>query len=96
MIPFWYSQVVLAWVKFYLLNNPNDLPKIALFIYPRKTDNFEFETPPTARGQTTRQATSKPSLFLAMCQTYGLTFVTNGLLKAIYDVLNFVGPLILK
>jgi len=69
------------------------LKPLKLFVYPRKN---EFETPPAAKGQTTEQATSNPSLLLAMCQTYGLTFITNGFLKAIYDVLSFVGPLILK
>jgi len=40
--------------------------------------------------------TSKPSLFLALCQTFIVTFVTAGFLKLIHDLLNFVGPLILK
>ena len=48
------------------------------------------------REQATIQATSKPSLLLAMCQTHGLVFVTNGFLKFIADLLNFVGPQILK
>ena len=40
--------------------------------------------------------TSKPSLFVALCQTYMVTFVTAGFLKLINDLLNFVGPQILK
>ena len=48
------------------------------------------------REQPAKQATSKPSLFLAMCQTYALPFLVAGFLKVITDLLNFVGPLILK
>ena len=40
--------------------------------------------------------TSKPSLFVALCQTYMMTFVTAGFLKLINDLLNFVGPQVLK
>ena len=40
--------------------------------------------------------TSKPSLFMALCQTYMMTFVTAGFLKLINDLLNFVGPQVLK
>ena len=39
---------------------------------------------------------SKPSLFLALCRTYIVTFVTAGFLKLIHDLLNFVGPQVLK
>ena len=39
---------------------------------------------------------TKPSLFLAMCRTYIVTFVTAGFLKLINDLLNFVGPQVLK
>ena len=55
-------------------------------------NNFEFETPPA----TGKQTTSKPSLLLAMCQTYGLSFLAAGFLKMITDLLNFVGPQVLK
>ena len=40
--------------------------------------------------------TSKPSLFVALCQTYMVTFITAGFLKLINDLLNFVGPQVLK
>ena len=40
--------------------------------------------------------TSKPSLFVALCQTYMMTFLTAGFLKLINDLLNFVGPQVLK
>lgn len=40
--------------------------------------------------------TSKPSLFLALCQTFMVRFLTAGLLKLINDLLNFVGPQVLK
>jgi len=43
-----------------------------------------------------RKRTSKPSLFLALCQTFIVKFLTAGFLKLIHDLLNFVGPLILK
>ena len=59
-------------------------------------DNFELEAPNAATRQQTRQTTSKPSLFLAMCQTYGLSFLVGGFLKVINDLLNFVGPQVLK
>ena len=58
--------------------------------------DFEMETPNARRQQTTRQATSKPSLLLAMCQTYALPFLAAGFLKVINDLLNFVGPQVLK
>ena len=59
-------------------------------------DEFKFETPTVTREQTTEQTTSKPSLFLAMCRTYGIPFMAAGFLKMITDLLNFVGPQILK
>ena len=40
--------------------------------------------------------TSKPSLLLALCQTYMVTFITAGFLKLINDLMNFIGPQILK
>jgi len=58
-------------------------------------DEFELETPHATRT-TTRQTTSKPSLFLAMCQTFALPFLAAGFLKVINDMLNFVGPQVLK
>ena len=39
---------------------------------------------------------SKPSLFLALCKIYIRTFLIAGFLKLINDLLNFVGPQILK
>ena len=39
---------------------------------------------------------SRPSLFLALCRTYIVTFVAAGFLKLIHDLLNFVGPQVLK
>ena len=39
---------------------------------------------------------SKPSLFLALCKTFIVSYVTAGFLKLINDLLNFVGPLLLK
>jgi len=59
-------------------------------------DEFELEAPHAARHTTTRQTTSKPSLLLAMCQTFALPFLTAGFLKVINDILNFVGPQVLK
>ncbi|XP_065898603.1 multidrug resistance-associated protein 1-like isoform X2 [Dysidea avara] len=59
-------------------------------------NNFEFKASTGTREQPAKQATSKPSLFLAMCQTYALPFLVAGFLKVITDLLNFVGPLILK
>jgi len=56
-------------------------------------DEFKFEAP---TDTTTKHTTSKPSLFLAMCQTYVLPFLAAGFLKMITDLLNFVGPQILK
>ena len=62
-----------------------------------KDDNkFELEAQNASTKQQTRQTKSKPSLFLAMCQTYGLSFLVAGFLKVIYDLLNFVGPQVLK
>ena len=43
-----------------------------------------------------KEHTSKPSLFLALCKTYTATFLIAGFLKLINDLLNFVGPQILK
>ena len=59
-------------------------------------NNFEFETQNVSARQRTRQTKSNPSLFLAMCQTYGLSFLVAGFLKVINDLLNFVGPQVLK
>ena len=39
---------------------------------------------------------SKPSLFLALCRAYIVMFLTAGFLKLINDLLNFVGPQVLK
>ena len=55
-------------------------------------NEFKLEIPHVRK----KKATSKPSLFLAMCQTYALPFLTAGFLKMITDLLNFVGPQILK
>ena len=39
---------------------------------------------------------SKPSLLLALVKAFGLPFAVAGFLKSITDLLNFVGPQILK
>ena len=39
---------------------------------------------------------SRPSLFLALCRTYIVMYLTAGFLKLINDLLNFVGPQVLK
>ena len=43
-----------------------------------------------------RGQTSKPSLFLALAKAFGLSFAVAGFLKFISDLLNFVGPQVLK
>ena len=43
-----------------------------------------------------KERTLKPSLFLSLCKTYIATFLIAGFLKLINDLLNFVGPQILK
>ena len=55
-------------------------------------DELELESvEPTRQRQT-----SNPSLLMAFCRTYIGTFLIAGSLKLITDLLNFVGPLILK
>ena len=39
---------------------------------------------------------SKPSLFLALVKAFGVSFAVAGFLKFISDLLNFVGPQVLK
>ena len=53
---------------------------------------FRYENSDALRTKNT----SKPSLFLALCKTYITIFLTAGFLKLINDLLNFVGPQILK
>ena len=48
---------------------------------------FQYNYPYSAK----MKRKTKPSLFLAMCQMYIVTFVTAGFLKLINDLLNFVG-----
>ena len=43
-----------------------------------------------------QKETSRPSLLMALCHTYIQTFLVAGFLKLITDLLDFVGPLILK
>ena len=43
-----------------------------------------------------QRQTANPSLLMAMCHTYIRTFLIAGSLKLITDLLNFVGPVILK
>ena len=43
----------------------------------------------------TRQI-SKPSLLLALVKAFGVSFAQAGFLKFISDLLNFVGPQVLK
>ena len=53
----------------------------------------EFESEPTEMRQ---KHASRPSLMMALCHTYIGTFLATAFLKLITDLLNFVGPLILK
>ena len=53
----------------------------------------ELESEPTEMKQ---RHTSNPSLMMALCRTYIGTFLATAFLKLIADLLNFVGPLILK
>ena len=43
-----------------------------------------------------RRRLPKPSLFLALAKAFGLSFAVAGFLKGISDLLNFVGPQLLK
>ena len=43
-----------------------------------------------------RRQTSKPSLFRALAKAFGMSFAVAGFLKFISDLLNFVGPQVLK
>ena len=56
------------------------------------TDELEAESAELAR----QKEASRPSLLIALCHTYKQTFVVAGFLKLITDLLDFVGPLILK
>ncbi|XP_028840817.1 multidrug resistance-associated protein 1 isoform X2 [Denticeps clupeoides] len=42
------------------------------------------------------QNTSEPSLFLALCRTFGPYFLVSSLYKIVHDILMFVGPEILR
>ena len=55
-------------------------------------DKLELESVEPA----TQRQTSNPSLLMALCRTYIGTFLIAGSLKLITDLLDFVGPLILK
>uniref|UniRef100_A0A671NEJ6 Multidrug resistance-associated protein 1 n=1 Tax=Sinocyclocheilus anshuiensis TaxID=1608454 RepID=A0A671NEJ6_9TELE len=44
----------------------------------------------------TLQKTGEPSLFCALCQTFGPYFLVSSLYKIIHDILMFVGPEILR
>ena len=56
------------------------------------TDELGAESVEPAR----QKKTSRPSLLMALCHTYIQTFLVAGFLKLITDLLDFVGPLILK
>ena len=56
------------------------------------TDELGAESVEPAR----QKKTSRPSLLMALCHTYTQTFLVAGFLKLITDLLDFVGPLILK
>ena len=43
-----------------------------------------------------QKETLRPSLLMVLCHTYIQTFLVAGFLKLITDLLDFVGPLILK
>lgn len=44
----------------------------------------------------TLQKTGEPSLFCALCRTFGPYFLVSSLYKIIHDILMFVGPEILR
>lgn len=44
----------------------------------------------------TTQKTGEPSLFWALCRTFGPYFLVSTVYKIIHDILMFVGPEILK
>lgn len=44
----------------------------------------------------TLQKTGDPSLFCALCRTFGPYFLVSSLYKIIHDILMFVGPEILR
>ena len=54
-------------------------------------DEFESKS-----VETIESYSSKPSLFKALCRTYMGRFLVAGFFKLIADLLNFVGPLLLK
>ena len=56
------------------------------------TDELEAESVEPVR----QKETLRPSLLMALCHTYIQTFLVARFLKLITDLLDFVGPLILK
>ena len=56
------------------------------------TDELEAESVEPAR----QKETSRPSLLMVLCHTYIQTFLVAGFLKLITDLLDFMGPGILK
>ena len=56
------------------------------------TDEREAQSVEPAR----QKETSRPSLLMVLCHTYIQTFLVAGFLKLITDLLDCVGPLILK
>ena len=60
-----------------------------------KIDTFHVQRGNGAVHET-EQARPKPSLLLALSKAFGLSFAIAGFLKLISDLLNFVGPQVLK
>uniref|UniRef100_A0AAY4BU55 Multidrug resistance-associated protein 1 n=1 Tax=Denticeps clupeoides TaxID=299321 RepID=A0AAY4BU55_9TELE len=67
---------------------------------PVERSRGEKDRPPMEESEIllvkSSQNTSEPSLFLALCRTFGPYFLVSSLYKIVHDILMFVGPEILR
>ena len=61
----------------------------------RSADKVTF-LPATRRGEQKKKGSKEPSLVWALARSFGGVFMMGGLFKFLQDILNFVGPQLLK
>ena len=91
----YYVEIILSFVRLVTISSSPKLHKVYRsieLVSLNIADELELESVEPAR----QRKTSNPSLLMALCHTYIGTFLASGFLKLITDLLDFVGPLILK
>uniref|UniRef100_A0A8C1NNY4 Multidrug resistance-associated protein 1 n=1 Tax=Cyprinus carpio TaxID=7962 RepID=A0A8C1NNY4_CYPCA len=82
------------------LNTEDKSEKVTLYSPKRAAKGEKKEGQPIEESEIllakTLQKTGEPSLFCALCRTFGPYFLVSSLYKIIHDILMFVGPEILR